>query len=190
MVKRCEWANSSALMKEYHDKEWGTPEYDDKLLFELLILEGMQAGLSWNTILQKRNNFKKAFDDFDVNKIRRYSEKKIEDLLQDKGIIRNKLKIQAAITNAKLFIKIQEEFGSFSHFIWNYVNHKPIHNSWKNLIDIPSKSQLSDKVSKDMKKRGFKFVGSTIIYSYLQAIGIINDHLTDCFRYNKLITHY
>ncbi len=190
MMKRCEWANSNALLKKYHDKEWGTPEHDDQMLFEFLVLEGMQAGLSWNTILQKRGNFRKAFDNFDVKKIVEYDEIKVDELLQNKGIIRNRLKVEAAITNAKIFIKVQDEFETFNNYIWSYVNNKPIHNSLRNLKDIPSTTQLSDKISKDLKKRGFKFVGSTIIYAYLQAIGIVNDHLTYCFRYKELLNIY
>ena len=187
MVKRCKWADSNDLMKAYHDKEWGTPEHDEKNLYELLILEGMQAGLSWNTVLQKRNNFRKAFDNFDYNKIVRYEENKIEELMQNKGIIRNRLKIQSVITNAKSFINVQEEFGSFNKYIWNFVDNIPVHNSWKNLEDLPPNTELSNRISKDMKKRGFKFIGTTIIYSFLQAIGVINDHMIDCFRYKELV---
>jgi DNA-3-methyladenine glycosylase I len=187
MVKRCEWAESNALMKEYHDKEWGAPEHDDNILYELLILEGMQAGLSWNTILQKRDNFRKAFDNFDYNRISNYAELKIEELMQNKGIIRNRLKIQSVISNAKSFVNIQEEFGSFDSYIWGFVNNKVVHNSWKKLEDLPSNTELSNRISKDMKKRGFKFIGTTIIYSFLQAIGVINDHTTDCFRYKELV---
>ena len=186
MVKRCKWADSNELMKEYHDKEWGTPQRDDKMLYELLILEGMQAGLSWNTVLQKRDNFRKAFDNFDYNKIMGYKEKKIEELMQNEGIIRNRLKIQSVITNAKSFIKVQEEFGSFNKYIWDFVNNKPVHNAWKKLEDLPPNTELSNRISKDMKKRGFKFIGTTIIYSFLQAIGVVNDHTTDCFRYKEL----
>ena len=186
MVKRCKWADYNDLMKAYHDKEWGTPQHDEKNLYELLILEGMQAGLSWNTVLQKRNNFRKAFDNFDFNKIIRYKENKIEELMQNKGIIRNRLKIQSVITNAKSFINVQEEFGSFNKYIWNFVDNIPVHNSWKNLEDLPPNTELSNRISKDMKKRGFKFIGTTIIYSFLQAIGVINDHTIDCFRYKEL----
>jgi DNA-3-methyladenine glycosylase I len=174
-------------MKEYHDKEWGTPQHDDKMLYELLILEGMQAGLSWSTVLKKRSNFKKALDNFDYNKIVTYNEKKIEELMQNKGIIRNRLKIQSIITNAKAFIKVQEEFGSFDKYIWGFVNNKAIQNSWKKLEDLPPNTDLSDEISKDMKKRGFKFIGTTIIYAFLQAIGVVNDHTTTCFRYKELI---
>ena len=186
MVKRCKWAESNELMKEYHDREWGTPQHDDRILYELLILEGMQAGLSWNTVLQKRDNFRKAFDNFDYNKIKRYKAEKIEELMQNKGIIRNRLKIQSVIINAKSFIKVQEEFGSFDTYIWNFVNTKSVHNSWKKLEDLPSNTDLSNRISKDMKKRGFKFIGTTIIYSFLQAIGVVNDHTIDCFRYSEL----
>jgi len=186
MVNRCKWADYNDLMREYHDKEWGTPQHDDRILYELLILEGMQAGLSWNTVLQKRANFRKAFDNFDYNKIIKYSEKKIEELMQNEGIIRNRLKIQSVIANAKSYIKVQEEYGSFDNYIWSFVNNKVNLNSWKKLEELPPNSALSDKISKDMKKRGFKFIGTTIIYSFLQAIGIINDHTTDCFRYPEL----
>ena len=175
-------------MKEYHDKEWGTPLHDDKMLYELLILEGMQAGLSWNTVLQKRVNFRKAFDNFDYNKIIKYKENKIEELMQNEGIIRNRLKIHSVITNAKSFIKVQEEFGSFNNYIWDFVNKKSVHNSWKKLEDLPPNTELSNRISKDMKKRGFKFIGTTIIYSFLQAIGVVNDHTIDCFRYKELNT--
>jgi len=186
MVKRCNWADSNDLMKEYHDKEWGTPQHDDKMLYELLILEGMQAGLSWNTVLQKRDNFRKAFDNFDYNKIVRYKENKIENLMQNEGIIRNRLKIQSVITNAKSFITVQEEFGSFNRYIWDFVNNKSVHNSWKKLEDLPPNTELSNRISIDMKKRGFKFIGTTIIYSFLQAIGVVNDHTIECFRYKEL----
>ena len=177
-------------MIKYHDEEWGTPTQDDRTLFELLILEGMQAGLSWKTVLNKRENFRKAFDNFDYEKIALYEDQKVEDLLQDKGIIRNRLKIQSMIINAKEFIKVREEFGSFDNFIWNFVDGKPINNSFEQLSQIPANSSLSDTISKTLKKRGFKFIGTTIIYSYLQAIGIINDHLTYCFRYNEIVQNY
>jgi DNA-3-methyladenine glycosylase I len=186
MVNRCKWAESNELMTDYHDREWGTPLHDDKQLYELLILEGMQAGLSWNTVLQKRDNFRKAFDNFDYTKIIKYKEEKIEELMQNKGIIRNRLKIQSVITNAKSFLKVQKEFGSFNNYIWDFVNAKSVRNSWKKLEDLPSNTELSDRISKDMKKRGFKFIGTTILYSFLQAIGVVNDHTTDCFRYSEL----
>jgi len=186
MVQRCEWANYSAQMKEYHDKEWGVPQHDDLILFEFLILEGMQAGLSWNTILNKRENFKEAFDGFNYYKIAEYGEDKIEELLENKGIIRNKLKISSVVTNAKAFIKIIEEFGSFNKYIWDLVENKPIHNIYYSLNELPSNTELSDKMSKDLKTRGFKFVGSTIIYAFMQAVGLVNDHLIDCFRYKEI----
>ncbi|MFX0011617.1 MAG: DNA-3-methyladenine glycosylase I [Candidatus Hermodarchaeota archaeon] len=187
VVDRCKWAEYNDLMKEYHDKEWGTPQHEDKMLYELLILEGMQAGLSWNTVLKKRTNFKNALDDFDYKKIMKYSEKKVEELIQNEGIIRNRLKIQSIITNAKAFIKIQEEFGSFDNYIWGFVNHKQVQNSWKKLEELPSSTDLSDIISKDMKRRGFKFIGTTIVYAFLQAIGVVNDHTTNCFRYKVLL---
>jgi DNA-3-methyladenine glycosylase I len=184
-MKRCDWAGNDELYIRYHDSEWGVPVYDDRHLFEMLTLEGAQAGLSWITILRKRENYKEAFDNFNVEKISRYNELKIQELLENKGIVRNKLKINSVITNAKLFIKIQEEFGSFSKYIWSFVNEKPIQNKWKKISEVPAKTDLSDKISKELQKRGFKFVGSTIIYSYLQAIGVVNDHLVDCICYKK-----
>ncbi|MFX1558369.1 MAG: DNA-3-methyladenine glycosylase I [Promethearchaeota archaeon] len=186
MVQRCEWANYNAQMKEYHDKEWGVPEHDDINLFEFLILEGMQAGLSWNTILNKRENFREAFDNFDYNKIAQYQENKIEKLLENKGIIRNRLKLNSVVTNAKAFIKIIEEFGSFDKYLWDFVNNKPIHSAWNTLSELPSNTELSDKISQDLKKKGFKFIGSTIIYAFMQAVGIVNDHVVNCFRYNEI----
>ncbi len=186
MVKRCSWANYNELMKEYHDKEWCTPIHDDRILFEFLILEGAQAGLSWNTILKKRENFRKAFDNFDYKKIARYNEKKVEELLNDAGIIRNRLKIEATIANANAFLKIQDEFGSFNNYIWKFVNDKPIINKFITLEELPAKTKQSELISKDLKKRGFKFVGPTIIYSFMQAVGMTNDHTTDCFRYEEI----
>lgn len=181
---RCSWATTD-LYKEYHDKEWGRPVHDDRKLFEMLVLEGMQAGLSWITILNKRNAFREAFDNFDYKKVALYGEDKIEELMQNAGIVRNRLKIRSAITNAQQFIKIREEFGSFDAFIWSYADNKPIHNHLKTEAEIPVTTPLSDRISKDMKKRGFKFVGSTIIYSYMQAVGIVNDHVQSCFLYAK-----
>jgi len=183
MKKRCFWVTESKLYQEYHDEEWGVPVYDDTTLFEFLLLETFQAGLSWITILNKRENFRKAFDHFDYKKIAIYPESKYDSLLQDAGIIRNKLKIRSAITNAQLFIKIQKEFGSFSKFIWSYVNDMPIVNEFQKKEDVPATTALSDKISKDLKKRGFKFVGSTVIYAYMQAVGLVNDHTKDCFKY-------
>ena len=184
--KRCAWCGSDTLYVEYHDTEWGVPVYDDDTLFEFLILETFQAGLSWITILRKRENFRKAFDGFDYKKIANYNEKKYESLLQDAGIIRNRLKIKATITNAQAFIKIQQEFGSFSAYIWEFTNGKPIKNAYKSLNEVPATTELSDKLSKDLKKRGFKFVGSTVIYAHMQATGMVNDHTTECFRYNEV----
>ncbi|TFG17313.1 MAG: DNA-3-methyladenine glycosylase I [Promethearchaeota archaeon] len=184
--KRCEWALHNELMKNYHDKEWGVPQHDDKVLFEFLILEGMQAGLSWDTILKKRENFRKAFDNFDYIKIVNYSEDKIEILLQNKGIIRNRLKLQSVISNAKAFLSIQNEYSTFDNYIWNFVNYKPIVNTCSSLNEIPSNTELSEKISKDLKKKGFKFIGTTIIYAFMQAVGIVNDHTTDCFRYEEI----
>ena len=176
---RCGWAKGEKDIL-YHDTEWGVPSHDDGYIFEMLILEGFQAGLSWNTILQKRENFKKAFDNFDYKKIAEYDEMKLNELLKNEGIIRNRLKINSTVTNARAFMKIQEEFGSFAKYIWNFTDNKRIINNWKELSEVPATSELSDKISKDLKKRGFKFVGSTIIYSFLQAIGIIDDHLISC----------
>jgi DNA-3-methyladenine glycosylase I len=178
---RCFWCSSSELYKKYHDEEWGKPVYDDESLFEFLVLETFQAGLSWITILNKRENFRKAFDNFDYKKIAHYNDNKILDLLQDAGIIRNKLKVYSAVTNAQNFMKIQEEFGSFSKYIWGFVDGKPIVNHPKKHSDTATTTTLSDKISKDLKKRGFKFVGSTVVYAYMQATGIVDDHVVDCF---------
>ena len=184
--KRCSWSGNDPLYMSYHDEEWGVPVYDDEKLFEFLILETFQAGLSWITVLRKRENFRKAFDNFDYQKIARYGDNKFDELINDAGIIRNKLKIKATISNAISFIEIQREFGSFSKYIWGFVDHKPINNKWKSLNEIPATTELSDKLSKDLKKRGFKFVGSTVIYAHMQATGMVNDHVIDCFRYNEL----
>ena len=183
MQKRCFWVTDSKLYEEYHDKEWGQPVFDDATLFEFLILETFQAGLSWITILNKRENFRKAFDNFDYQKIAIYPESKFQSLLIDTGIIRNKLKIRSAIHNAQVFMEVQQEFGSFSKFIWSYVNEIPIHNKFQKRAEVPATTVLSDTISKDLKKRGFKFVGSTVTYAYMQAIGMVNDHTTDCFIY-------
>lgn len=185
MKTRCIWAIKNSVEKEYHDTEWGNPVYADRLLFEFLILEGAQAGLSWITILNKRENYRKAFDNFDVQKIIHYNQDKMEELLQNKGIIRNKLKVNSVVTNAKAFINVQKEFGSFSKYLWNFVNGKPILNSWKTIENVPAKTELSDKISKSLKKRGFKFIGSTICYAFMQAVGMVNDHTVDCFRYQE-----
>jgi DNA-3-methyladenine glycosylase I len=181
-MNRCEWLTKEEIYIKYHDEEWGVPVFDDRLLFEMLTLEGAQAGLSWITVLKKRDNYKEAFDNFDVEKIATYGEETIESLLENKGIIRNKLKVKSTITNAKAFIDIQKEFGSFSSYIWSFVNNKPIINDWAHVSEIPAKTELSDKISKELKKRGFKFVGSTIIYAYMQAVGIVNDHTDLCFK--------
>jgi DNA-3-methyladenine glycosylase I len=186
LVKRCSWANYNELTKEYHDNEWGTPVHDDRLLFEFLVLEGAQAGLSWNTILQKRENFRKAFDNFNYNKIAKYDEQKVEELLNDAGIIRNRLKIEATIGNANALLEIQNEFGSFSNYIWSFVDNNPIINNFKSLEELPAKTQQSELISKDLKKRGFKFVGPTIIYSFMQAVGMTNDHTAECFRFKEI----
>lgn len=183
---RCTWCVGNPLYEAYHDKEWGVPVYDDNTLFEFLILETFQAGLSWITVLKKRENFRNAFDNFDYLKVANYNQKKIDSLLQDAGIIRNKLKVKATITNAQAFIKIQEEFGSFSKYIWGFTDGKPIKNAFKDLKDVPANTALSDTISKDLKKRGFKFVGTTVVYAHMQATGMVNDHTTDCFRYNEV----
>jgi len=183
---RCKWAGEDPLYIQYHDTEWGVPVKDDKTLFEFLTLETFQAGLSWITILKKRENFRNAFDNFNYNKIANYNENKLEELRQDAGIIRNRLKIKATVTNAQTFIKIQKEFGSFSNYIWKFVNGNPIKNNWKEDTNVPANTALSDKISKDLKHRGFKFVGSTIVYAHMQATGMVNDHTIGCFRHNEL----
>ena len=182
-MRRCDWANSSALEIDYHDREWGQPVHEDRLLFEMLILEGAQAGLSWSTILKKRQGYLNAFDNFEARKIARYSDKKIERLLNNSEIVRNKLKIHAAIENAKQFLEIQKEFNSFDAYIWSFVNGEPIVNARKEMADVPVSSPQSEAMSKALKKRGFKFVGPTICYAYMQAVGMVNDHLVSCFRY-------
>ncbi|MDC0204538.1 DNA-3-methyladenine glycosylase I [Flavobacteriales bacterium] len=186
LVKRCEWLKNDALYIKYHDKEWGVPIYNDAKIFELLLLETFQAGLSWITILRKRKNFRKAFDKFDYQKVANYSDEKLEDLRQDTGIIRNRLKIKAAKTNAIAFIKVQKEFDTFSKYIWNFVDGNSIQNNFKSTSELPVNTPLSDKISADLKNRGFKFVGSTIVYAHMQAMGMVNDHTIDCFRYNEV----
>lgn len=180
---RCEWCGDDQLYIEYHDTEWGVPVYDDKTLFEFLTLETFQAGLSWITVLRKRENFRMAFDQFNYQKIAQYDDNKYHKLMQDAGIIRNKLKIKATITNAQAFMEVQKEFGSFSKYIWGFIKEKPIKNSYKSMADLPANTPLSDAVSKDLKKRGFKFVGTTVVYAHMQATGMVNDHVTGCFRY-------
>ncbi len=183
---RCGWCLGDPLYEAYHDNEWGVPIKDDDTLFEFLTLETFQAGLSWITILRKRENFRKAFNGFDYKKIALYDEAKYESLLQDEGIIRNKLKIRATITNARSFLKVQEDFGSFSNYIWRFVDSRPIKNKLKNYKDAPANTPLSDAISKDLKKRGFKFVGSTVVYAHMQATGMVNDHEVNCFRYHEV----
>ena len=183
---RCDWCVGDPLYEAYHDQEWGVPVYDDQTIFEFLILETFQAGLSWITILRKRENFREALDAFDYKKIAAYSDAKLEELLQNPGIIRNKLKVKATVSNAQAFIKIQEEFGSFSKYIWGFVNHKPIQNSVKNYKEAPATTAISDALSKDLKKRGFKFTGSTVVYAHMQATCMVNDHEVNCFRYAEV----
>lgn len=183
---RCPWCGNDALYVAYHDKEWGVPVHDDRKLFEMLILEGMQAGLSWITILKKRESFRTAFDNFDPEKVARYDGEKIAELLENPNIIRNRLKINSAVTNAKAFLEIQTQFGSFDKFIWGFVNGKPETHFYKTLAEIPAKTPLSDEISRELKRRGFKFVGSTIVYSFMQAVGMVNDHLVSCFRHSSI----
>lgn len=185
-MNKCDWCKGSEIYEKYHDEEWGLPCHDDKYLFELIVLEGAQAGLSWLTVLKKRENYREAFDNFDVHKVASYKEEKIQELLGNEGIVRNKLKIRSAIRNAKVFIEIGEEFGSFDKYIWGFVNKKPIKNSWKTWREIPSSTKLSDEISKDLKSRGMNFVGSTIMYAYMQSIGLVNDHVVDCFCYKQV----
>ncbi|MEY8849962.1 DNA-3-methyladenine glycosylase I [Psychroserpens sp. XS_ASV72] len=183
---RCGWCLGDPLYEAYHDEEWGVPVKDDDTLFEFLILETFQAGLSWITVLRKRENFRKAFDNFNYKKVAKYNQTKIDKLLQDEGIIRNKLKVKATVTNAQAFMEVQKEFGSFSNYIWGFVNHTPIKNKLKNYKSAPANTALSDTISKDLKKRGFKFVGSTVVYAHMQATGMVNDHEVNCFRYDEV----
>jgi DNA-3-methyladenine glycosylase I len=186
--KRCPWPTTDPLYLDYHDREWGVPVHDERKHFEFLVLETMQAGLSWHIILKKRENFRKAFDGFDPARVARYSERKIQSLLKDPGIVRNKLKIRAAVHNAKCFLEVQKEFGSFDAYLWGFVNGKPVINRWKRLSQMPPSTALSDRVSKDLKSRGFKFTGTTVVYAHLQAVGMVNDHMVDCFRYRDIAT--
>ena len=186
MITRCEWSETDPLLIDYHDNEWGVPLHDDRKLFEFIVLDSMQAGLSWLTILRKRDNFKKAFDNFDPRAVALFNEGKVEELLSNKGIIRNQLKIRSTIGNAKSFLAIQHEYGSFDTYIWQFVDGKTKKNAWKNMGEHPAKTKESDAMSQDLKKRGFKFVGSTICYAFMQAAGMVNDHTVDCFRYNEL----
>jgi len=182
---RCAWI-SDPLMQQYHDEEWGVPLHDDRKLFEYMVLDAFQAGLSWKTVLNKRENFRNAFDDFNPVIITGYNETKYESLLADTGIIRNRAKIRATITNAKAFITVQKEFGSFDKYIWSFVNYQPVKNSWKSLSELPARTEISDIMSKDLAKRGFKFAGSTICYAFMQAAGMVNDHVVGCFRYREV----
>ena len=186
-MNRCAWAEKSELEQAYHDTEWGVPAHEDRLLFEFLILEGAQAGLNWSTILQKREGYRKAFDNFDALRISRYTGKKIARLLADPGIVRNRLKIHATVTNAKAFLAVQKEFGSFDRYLWEFVGGKPLQNARKKMGDIPTHTSESDAMSRDLKKRGFKFVGTTICYAFMQATGMVNDHVVDCFRYRVIV---
>ncbi len=186
MTKHCDWCGTEEIYVDYHDKDWGVPVHDDRLHFEMIILDGAQAGLSWITILKRRESYRKAFDNFDVLKVSRYSSKKIEKLLTNTSIIRNRLKVNSAVQNARSFLKIQKEFGSFDKYIWQFVNHKTIQNKWKKMSELPAKTAQSDAMSKDLKKRGFSFVGSTICYAYMQAAGLVNDHTLGCFRYKEV----
>lgn len=185
MPVRCEWASFSDLALKYHDEEWGVPVHDDRLLFEFLVLEGAQAGLSWEMILKKRDNYRKAFDNFDYEKVATYDDAKVGELLKDAGIIRNKLKVRSAINNARAFKKVRDEFGSFDTYIWGFVNNTPVQNSWTLLAEIPAKTEIAEKISTDLKKRGFNFVGPTILYAFMQAIGMVNDHVVGCFRHEQ-----
>jgi DNA-3-methyladenine glycosylase I len=187
-VKRCPWANRSQLEQSYHDHEWGVAVHDDRRLFEFLVLEGAQAGLSWTTILKKRDGYRKAFDNFDVGKISQYSDHDVSRLLGNAGIIRNRLKINAAIANAKAFLQVQEQFGSFDRYLWQFVNDTPVQNSWGKMADIPSFGPESGAMSRDLRKRGFRFVGPTICYAFMQAVGMVNDHIVECFRHKELKT--
>lgn len=184
--KRCSWAGDDALYRAYHDAEWGVPLHDDRALFEFLILEGAQAGLSWITILKKRENYRAAFDNFDATRVARYDANQIESLLQNPGIVRNRLKVQSAVVNAQKFLEVQQEFGSFDAFIWSFVGGKTKQNAWHSLAEVPASTAESDAMSKELKRRGFKFVGSTICYAFMQATGMVNDHTTDCYRHKEL----
>jgi DNA-3-methyladenine glycosylase I len=183
---RCSWAGNDPLYIAYHDQEWGVPLHDERRLFEMLILEGAQAGLSWITILRKRDNYRDAFDDFDPHKMARYGERKVRTLLADPGIVRNRLKVAAAINNAKMLVELQEQEGSLDDYLWRFVEGKPIINAWRSLKEVPPRTPLSDAISKDLARRGFKFVGSTICYAFMQAVGMVNDHTMDCFRHGEL----
>lgn len=186
MKNRCAWVTKDVHYEKYHDTEWGVPVFDDHILFEFLILETFQAGLSWLTVLRKRENFKQAFADFDFEKVANFDETKIQELLQNQGIIRNQLKIRAAVSNAVCFIKVRQEYGSFANYIWQFIEGKPIINHWNSIKEVPASTPLSDTISKNLKKRGFKFVGTTVVYAHMQATGMVQDHTTDCFRHSEL----
>ena len=186
MKTRCSWADGDPLYERYHDTEWGVPLFDDRRIFEFLLLEGMQAGLSWMTILRKRDNFRRAFSGFDYEKVARYNSRSLERLLGNSGIIRNRLKIEAAVSNARAFLDLQEKHGTFSSYIWQFTDGRPVVNYWKSAREIPAQTELSRRISRDLKQRGFKFVGPTIIYSHMQAAGMVNDHLASCFRHREV----
>jgi len=186
-LNRCSWCGDDELYIKYHDEEWGVPVHDAQKHFEFLVLESAQAGLSWITILNKRENYRKAYDGFDPIKVAEYGEEKIEELMNNSGIIRNRRKIEASINNAKRFLEVQKEFGSFDNYIWSFVNYKPIVNQWEDISEVPANTPLSDRISRDLKTRGFKFLGTTIVYSYMQAVGLVNDHIISCFRYKSLM---
>jgi len=185
-IKRCAWAGNDPRYVRYHDEEWGVPVHDDRVLFEFLVLEGAQAGLSWSTILNKRDHYREVFDQFDPQAVASYGDAKIEALLQDPGIVRNRRKVEAAITNARAFLEVQQEFGTFDRYVWGFVGGRPIRNAWTSIAEIPTESPESVAMSVDLKKRGFKFVGPTICYAFMQAVGMVNDHTIDCFRYREL----
>ena len=189
-MKRCPWCKSSQQYIDYHDKEWGVPVFKDRKLFEFLTLETAQAGLSWSTILKRRENYRKAYENYDIEKVASFDSSKKEKLLNNEGIIRYKLKIDASINNAKQFLKIQSEYGSFANYLWSFTDFKPVVNEWKEISEVPAESKLSETIADDLKKKGFKFVGSVTIYAYLQSVGVINDHLMDCFRYEEIINKY
>ena len=186
MTNRCPWPGEDPLYVAYHDEQWGVPVHDDRQLFEKLILDGAQAGLSWITILRRTENYRRAFDNFDPQVVARYDQAKIDQLLQDPGIIRNRQKVRSAVGNAQALLKVREEFGSFDRYLWGFVDHKPIQNAWKTLSEIPASTPLSERIGKDLKDRGFSFVGPTIVYAYMQAVGMVNDHIVDCFRYEQI----
>ena len=187
MVKRCGWCGDDDLYVKYHDEEWGVPLYDDRALFEFLVLEGAQAGLAWITVLRKRDGYRAAFDGFDVDKVARYGDDKLERLLKDARIVRNRLKVHSARRNARAFLAVQEEWGSFARYIWHFVDGRPVQNHWPSMADVPATSPVSDRISKDMKRRGFSFVGSTIVYAHMQATGMVNDHVVECFRHGECL---